>query len=107
MDVIGIPLVRARKERLPLEVQWSLAWTYDGPPGPEDTEAHPERSLPMFDHHCPACGKRQLLFPSQITGIVNDEQGIVVLLTCWCGEPAAVRTGRASRPAGQDHVLAS
>jgi len=62
----------------------------------------------MFDHHCPACGKRQLLFPSQITGIVNDEQGIVVLLTCWCGEPAAVRTGRASsHPAGQDHVLAS
>ena len=53
----------------------------------------------MFDHHCPACGKRQLLFPSQITGIVNDEQGIVVLLTCWCGEPAAVRTGRAPRPA--------
>jgi hypothetical protein len=61
----------------------------------------------MFDHHCPACGKRQLLFPSQITGIVNDEQGIVVLLTCWCGEPAAIRTGRSSRPADRDHVLAS
>ena len=61
----------------------------------------------MFDHHCPACGKRQLLFPSQITRIVNDEQGIVVLLTCWCGEPAAIRTRRTSHPAGQDHVLAS
>ena len=61
----------------------------------------------MFDHNCPACGKRQLLFPSQITGIVNDEQGIVVLLTCWCGEPAAIRTGRPSSAADRDHVLAS
>ena len=52
----------------------------------------------MFDHYCPACEKRQLLFPSQITQIVNDEQGIVVLLTCWCGEPAAVRTGKGSGP---------
>jgi hypothetical protein len=50
----------------------------------------------MFDHYCPACEKRQLLFGSQITRIVNDEQGIVVLLTCWCGEPAAVRTGKAT-----------
>ena len=64
----------------------------------------------MFDHHCPACGKRQLLFASQITGIVNDEQGIVVLLTCWCGEPAAVRTGTGGRPRprrDRTHALAS
>lgn len=60
----------------------------------------------MFDHYCPACEKRQLLFGSQITQIVNDEQGIVVLLTCWCGEPAAIRTG-ASRPTDRAHVLAS
>jgi hypothetical protein len=64
----------------------------------------------MFDHYCPACEKRQLLFGSQITGIVNDEQGIVVLLTCWCGEPAAVRTGKdagtGSTPA-RAHALAS
>ena len=64
----------------------------------------------MFDHYCPACQKRQLLFASQITRIVNDDRGVVVLLTCWCGEPAAVRTGKA---AGADaapeaaHALAS
>ena len=64
----------------------------------------------MFDHHCPTCGKRQLLFGSQITGMINDEHGITVLLTCWCGAPAAVRTCRASaRPVGRDpeHALAS
>ena len=64
----------------------------------------------MFDHYCPACEKRQLLFGSQIKRIVNDEHGIVVLLTCWCGEPAAVRTGKASAPAATPapaHALAS
>jgi hypothetical protein len=47
----------------------------------------------MFDHYCPACGKHQLLFASQVTQLVNDDQGIVVLATCWCGEPLAIRTG--------------
>jgi hypothetical protein len=64
----------------------------------------------MFDHYCPACEKRQLLFASQITGIVNDEQGVVVLLTCWCGEPAAVRTGKAVQTGSTPtpaHALAS
>lgn len=64
----------------------------------------------MFDHYCPACEKRQLLFASQITKIVNDEQGVVVLLTCWCGEPAAVRTGKAAEPGAtpsRAHALAS
>ena len=63
----------------------------------------------MFDHHCPACGKRQLLFPSQITGIVNDEQGIVVLLTCWCGEPAADpdRARPSAAAPSRTHALAS
>lgn len=57
----------------------------------------------MFDYDCPACERRQLLFASQVTQIVNDEQGIAVLLTCWCGAPGAIRTGR--RATG--HVLAS
>ena len=64
----------------------------------------------MFDHYCPACEKRQLLFASQITRIVNDEQGVVVLLTCWCGEPAAVRTGKAAERGAtpsRSHALAS
>ncbi len=32
----------------------------------------------MFDHHCTACDKRQLIFPSQVTSLVNTDHGIVV-----------------------------
>ncbi len=52
----------------------------------------------MFDIHCNECQKRQLIFPGQIGGIVNDEQGIAVLYTCWCGAVGAWRTGAASTP---------
>ena len=48
----------------------------------------------MFDHHCTACAKRQLIFPSQITGLVNTEHGIVLSFTCWCGADQTVVTGR-------------
>ena len=34
----------------------------------------------MFDHHCTACDRRQLIFPSQVTGLVNTDHGIVVEL---------------------------
>ena len=63
----------------------------------------------MFDYHCPACARRQLLFPAQVSGIVNDERGIAVLVTCWCGEPGTIRTGRAAHDSGargSEHVLA-
>lgn len=59
----------------------------------------------MFDYHCPACERRQLVFPSQVDRIVNDDEGIAVLLTCWCGAPGAIRTGRATSHA--EHALAS
>jgi hypothetical protein len=59
----------------------------------------------MFDFDCPACERRQLLFPSQVTGIVNDDHGIEVQVTCWCGAPGAIRTGRAA--AAGRHALAS
>ena len=49
----------------------------------------------MFDHTCTACAKRQLIFPSQITGMVNSEAGIVVRFTCWCGAEQAMVTGKA------------
>ena len=32
----------------------------------------------MFDHHCTACGKRQLIFPTQIASMDNTDHGIVV-----------------------------
>ncbi|HSE55583.1 MAG TPA: hypothetical protein VLA97_14565 [Nocardioidaceae bacterium] len=61
----------------------------------------------MFDIHCPACERRQLIFSSQITGLVNDDQGIAVLYTCWCGTAGAWRTGAASESVRHEHVLAS
>ena len=49
----------------------------------------------MFDHHCTACDKRQLIFPSQVTSLVNTEHGIVVSFECWCGAEQTMLTGRA------------
>ena len=48
----------------------------------------------MFDHHCTACDKRQLIFPSQITSMVNTDHGIIVAFQCWCGAEQTMLTGR-------------
>jgi hypothetical protein len=54
----------------------------------------------MFDHHCTACAKRQLIFPSQVSSMTNTDHGIVVAFTCWCGAHQTMVTGRAaSKPA--------
>jgi hypothetical protein len=55
----------------------------------------------MFDHHCGACGKRQLIFPSQVTSLTNTERGIIVAFTCWCGSDQTLTTGRGAR--SDDH----
>ncbi len=55
----------------------------------------------MFDHECTACDKRQLIFPSQVTGVTNTADGIVVAFTCWCGADQTWVTGR-RRPARID-----
>ena len=47
----------------------------------------------MFDFSCVSCQRRQVLFPSQIQQIINDEHGIVMIVRCWCGELGAIRTG--------------
>ena len=53
----------------------------------------------MFDHYCTACRRRRLIFPSQVTAIVNDERGVHVRITCWCGADQTIETGRtADRP---------
>ena len=39
----------------------------------------------MFVHHCTACGKSQLTFPEQMTGVTTTDAGLVVTFTCWCG----------------------
>jgi hypothetical protein len=49
----------------------------------------------MFDHNCTACGKHQLIFPSQVTSLVNTEHGIIVAFECWCGAEQTMLTGRA------------
>ena len=55
----------------------------------------------MFDHKCTACAKRQLIFPSQITGLVNTEHGIVLSFTCWCGTEQTMLTGKSSTTASK------
>ncbi len=47
----------------------------------------------MFDHHCTACDRRQLIFPSQVTRIDNTDHGIVVAFGCWCGSEQTHVTG--------------
>jgi hypothetical protein len=50
----------------------------------------------MFDHHCTECGKRQLIFPSQVTSLMNTDHGILVAFTCWCGAAQTMVTGSAA-----------
>lgn len=50
----------------------------------------------MYDYTCSHCRQRSLIFPSQVRAVINDEAGIVVVLTCWCGETGALRTGQAA-----------
>ena len=58
----------------------------------------------MFDHHCTACDKRQLIFPSQVTSLVNTDHGIIVASSAGaapsrpCSPAAASTTARPSPP---------
>ena len=49
----------------------------------------------MFDVHCTSCGKRRLLSPGRVRSLINDDQGIAVIYSCYCGELGALRTGAA------------
>ena len=48
----------------------------------------------MFDHHCTACDRHQLIFPSQVTRLDNTDHGIVVDFVCWCGSDQTMTSGR-------------
>lgn len=63
----------------------------------------------MFNFHCPECGKNQLIFPGQISRLVNDEDGIEVAFTCWCGLAGTFRTGKSAARSESlvEHALAS
>ena len=60
----------------------------------------------MFDHHCTACDKRQLIFSSQVTAMSNTDRGIVVAFTCWCGAEQNMVTGRKATPANKQTLAA-
>ena len=47
----------------------------------------------MFDRHCSACDRTQLIFPSQISAVTNTDHGILVSYTCWCGAEQTWLTG--------------
>jgi hypothetical protein len=66
----------------------------------------PSKEVAMFDHVCSSCGKRQLIFPSQVTSLVNTDHGIEVTHTCWCGAEQAWLTGRAAATQGSVEVAA-
>jgi hypothetical protein len=59
----------------------------------------PSREVTMFDHHCTACQKRQLIFSSQVDSLTNTEHGILLTFTCWCGAEQTMLTGKAARRA--------
>ncbi len=48
----------------------------------------------MFDVFCTDSSRRQLVFPGQVLGIRNDEQGIHVYFRCSRGHVGALLTGR-------------
>ena len=47
----------------------------------------------MFTHTCTACDRRQLIFPSMVTGVVARETGAAVAFTCWCGAEQTMNEG--------------
>ena len=60
----------------------------------------------MFAHDCSSCGKRQLVFVSQVTSLVNTDHGIHVGFTCWCGAEQSLLTGKAVSEAAPVGVAA-
>jgi hypothetical protein len=61
--------------------------------------------VPVFARLCTACSRRQLIFPSQITGVVNTDHGIEVHYRCWCGAPQEFLTGNRSREGAEPRRL--
>lgn len=60
----------------------------------------------MFAHDCSSCGKRQLIFVSQVTSLVNTDRGIELRFTCWCGAEQLLLTGKAVTEAAPVGVAA-
>lgn len=55
----------------------------------------------MFQHHCTACDRTELICASQIRALTNTERGIEVRFECWCGAEQLIISGRrAARTSG-------
>ncbi|WP_110180507.1 hypothetical protein [Nocardioides solisilvae] len=39
----------------------------------------------LFTHHCTACDKVQLIFPSLGHAVAETPEGPELAFTCWCG----------------------
>lgn len=39
----------------------------------------------LFTHHCTACDKVQLIFPSLGHAVAETAEGPELAFTCWCG----------------------
>lgn len=61
----------------------------------------------MFAFDCPCCGDKWLIFESQVTAIKSTENGIVVSLVCWCGEPGELVTGAAGKTTREPEPVAA
>jgi hypothetical protein len=57
----------------------------------------------MFVHHCTACQKRQLIFPSQVTAVAAGPR---LSFTCWCGSEQNALVGLDATTA-EEPVLAA
>lgn len=60
----------------------------------------------MFTHHCTACDKRQLIFMSQVSGVVPTAAGVSFAFTCWCGADQSWTPADAVGRAGAEPVAA-
>lgn len=52
----------------------------------------------MFTSTCTECGKNELIFPTQMTGLVHTAHGFTVGYTCWCGAAQTWHVEREDAP---------
>jgi hypothetical protein len=52
------------------------------------------RKVSVFQHHCTACDRTELIFPSMLRSLANTDHGIELRFECWCGAEQSVLSGR-------------
>jgi hypothetical protein len=59
----------------------------------------------VFTHHCTACDRTQLIFPSQVLSLTAVAGGYEIAHECWCGA-TQVEFVQSGRPAVREVVAA-